>query len=667
LRREIRQHDRLYYELDRPVISDAAYDRLFAELRQLERTYPSLATPGSPTTRVAGAPVTGFPPVRHLAPMLSLESVTDPAAVAAFDARMRRSTAGRWRGYLAEPKLDGLSVEVVYREGQLIRASTRGDGEVGEGVTANVQSMSAVPARLRSRSTPAPPLVAVRGEVMMRRDDFQRLNARLERRGQTPFANPRNAAAGSLRQLNPRTTASRRLDVFFYDILELQGGPRLTDATDVRRALSAWGLPTCPYARRCLAADDAIAYQRDMARRRDSLDFEVDGIVIKVTDLRAREQLGTTARHPRWALAFKFAQAAAESTIRDIVVQVGRTGVLTPVARLDPIPIGGVTVSRATLHNRDEIARKDLRIGDRVRVVRAGDVIPEILERVPRSRGRRAAPFRMPRRCPACRAPVVHEGPFDRCSNGLGCPAQLVRALTHLASREALDIRGLGISTAEALVEAGLVRSVADVFALHAETLTSRAHLGQVVSANLIAAIDRARHTTLSRFLYALGIPGIGAQTARLLADHFGTLEAVRAASERDCRAVPGLGPIAARDVWSFLRTPAVRRTIDACLRHGLRPASARPVRLRSPLAGKAVVFTGALTSMTRAQAETRARELGAQTSSAVGPHTDLVVAGARPGAKYARARQRGIRVIDERRFRQYVGRLGSRGASGGA
>ena len=505
LRDVIRQHDYRYYVLDQPAISDAEYDRLFGELVRLEAAHPELVTPDSPTQRVAGAPLPAFPTIEHLAPMLSLESVTNADDVRRFDERIRASVGGRPVRYMLEPKFDGLSIEIVYRDGVLLRASTRGDGERGEGVTENVKTIRSVPLRLRGNSVPR--LLAVRGEAIMRLDDFRALNARLEQQGQPPFANPRNAAAGSIRQLDPRITAQRRLDVFFYDILHMERGPHLADDMSVLQALAAWGLHASPYARVCSSVDEVFRYHQEMERRRDSLEYEIDGIVLKVDDLALRTRLQTTARHPRWALAFKFAAREEETTIEDIVVQVGRTGVLTPVAVLRPVQIGGVTVTRATLHNRDEIARKDLRIGDVVRVIRAGDVIPDIVERVRRAGARRHRPFVMPARCPVCHTPVVHDGPFDRCPNGLACPAQLKRTIQHFGSRDALDIRGLGPETVDALVSEGLVRSVADLFRLTRRDLSEggalRGRVGdesaegdrQGEAAITLAISQRARHS----------------------------------------------------------------------------------------------------------------------------------------------------------------------------
>jgi len=654
LRAAIRRHDYRYYVLDRPSISDARYDRLFAELERIEAAYPQLVTPASPTQRVGGAPVAAFPTIQHVAPILSLESVTDIDDVRRFDERVRAALHVARVRYTVEPKFDGLSLELVYRDGVLQRASTRGDGEHGEGVTENVKTIRSVPLRLQGMTLPQ--VLAVRGEAIMRLADFRALNSRLARAGTPAFANPRNAAAGSIRQLDPRVTASRRLDVFFYDILRVEGAPRPSTDEGILTALRRWGLQPSPYARTCETVEEILRYHQDLERRREALSYEIDGIVIKVDDLAARGRLLTTARHPRWALAFKFTPREAETVIEDIVVQVGRTGVLTPVAVLQPVDIGGVRVKRATLHNREDIARKDLRIGDRVCVVRAGDVIPDIVARVDRpGRGRRRR-FAMPRRCPICGTAVIQEGPFDRCPNGLSCSAQLKRTIAHFGSRDALDIRGLGSETVDTLVSSGLVRSIADLFSLRKEDLLKLNRFADLSADNLLRAIAAARRPALWRLLHGLSIPNVGAQTARELAAHFDSLNAIAAADEAALRAVPGIGRTVARDIAAFFRHSANRRVIALCRERGLTVAAPRP-RRRGVLTGQTVVFTGALQSMTREQAEDLARAAGARTAGSLSARTDLVVAGANPGAKFANATARGVRVIDEAQFIRLIGR----------
>lgn len=651
LRREIRRHDHLYYVLDRPEISDAAYDRLFDELKRLEALYPDLVVPDSPTQRVAGAPLPAFPEVRHLAPMLSLEAVVDEEDVRRFVDRLRKALGRDRLAFVAEPKLDGASIELVYERGALVRAGTRGDGERGEDVTANVRTIRSVPLRLAEDGRPAPERLSVRGEVLMAIDAFRRLNEQLAREGKPLFANARNAAAGSLRQLDPRITAARPLEVVVYDVLAMTGGPAPATHWELLEALRGLGLRVSPYNRRVESAEDILRYHREMEQRRDALGVEVDGIVVKLDDLRARERVGATARHPRWALAFKFAPRREETTIEDIVVQVGRTGVLTPVAVLSPISLGGVTVTRATLHNREEIRRKDLRVGDTVRVVRAGDVIPEVQERIPRAGERRGPPFSMPARCPACGAAVVQEGPLDRCPAGLTCRAQLERSIGHFASRSALDIRGLGRETVTALVESGLVESVADLFALSEHDLIGLERFGARSAQNLVRAIERAKETELWRFLHALGMPGVGERTAQDLADHFGSLDAVMAADERALQEVEGVGPNVAAGIADFLRRPQHRRIIARCLERGVRPAPRRRragAAAAGPLAGKTVVFTGALSSMTRAEAEALVRRAGGRPSGSVGASTDYVVLGENPGDKLRKARALGVAVLTE-------------------
>jgi DNA ligase (NAD+) len=564
LRAQIRRHDHLYYVLDRPEISDAQYDELYAALLRLEAAHPELVTPDSPTQRVAGQPLTSLPEVRHLAPMLSLEAVTSDSDVARFLARFPGQSL------VAEPKLDGLSLEVVYENGRLARASTRGDGERGEVVTVNAKTIRSLPLVLAGKGWPR--LLAVRGEVVMPLATFQRLNRGLAAKGEAPFANPRNAAAGSIRQLDPRTCAARHLGVFFYDVLRRKGGGDAAPDTDWHQleSLRAWGLPVVPEARRVTTLEEARRYRRHLARRRRELAFETDGIVIKLDDLGARARLGATGRHPRWALAFKFEAREATTKVRDIVVQVGRTGVLTPVALLAPVSLGGVTVGRATLHNVGEVIRRDVRVGDTVRVARAGDVIPEILGVIPNASKRRGVAFRAPVRCPACDTAVVRDGPVARCPNGLRCSAQLRTVIQHFA-RE-LEIPGLGPQTIDRLIAAGLVRELADLFTLRAEAIAPLAGLGATSAANLVHAIEAAKRPELVRFLGALGIPGVGGQTTRRLAAHVRSLENLLSAQPAELAKIPGVGPHAAAAVTEFFARPANRRSLKACLARGLRP-----------------------------------------------------------------------------------------------
>lgn len=655
LRDEIRRHDHLYYVLDRPAISDAQYDRLFCELVDLEQRFPALATPDSPTRRVGGAVLASFPDIPHVGPLLSLESITDPDAVRRFDERVRREAGRVEVAYTVEPKFDGLSLELVYERGVLARASTRGDGVHGEGVTENVRTIRSVPLRLRPDTRPVPRLLAVRGEALMHLTDFTALNEKLAAEGKPLFANPRNAAAGSVRQLDSRVTAARRLTVVCYDILAVDGGPKLKSGWEAVAALRDWGLLVASNAKRCATVDEMLAYHRQLEERRDTLGYEIDGIVVKLDDLATRERIGATARHPRWALAFKFAPREQETVLEDIVVQVGRTGVLTPVAVLKPVSIGGVTVTRATLHNREEVARKDVRVGDTVRVVRAGDVIPDIVERVPKP-GRRGPRFAPAKKCPECGTPVVQEGPFDRCPNGLGCPAQLKGAIQLFGSRDALDIRGLGRETVDLLVGSKLVRSVADLFTLREADLMRLEGFAQVSARNLVSAIDRAKRTELWRFIFALGVPNVGTETARDLASHFETLDRLMAADQATLMTVQGIGPTVAPAIAGFFGRSETRRIIDLLLKRGVTIA-APPRRKAGPLAGKTVVFTGGLESMSRLAAEELVRQRGGRASGSVSKTTDFVVAGSEPGSKLAKAQKLGVRILSEGEFLKLVGR----------
>lgn len=653
LRGDIRHHDHRYYVLDRPEISDAAYDRLRDRLRAIEAAYPELVTAESPTQRVGGVPATQFTQRRHVAPLLSLEATREAEDVRAFDARTRRA-AGDVR-YILEPKLDGASLEVVYEGGRLVRAVTRGDGEVGEDVTANARTIPSIPLVLRSDERPSPPRLAVRGEVMMRLSAFEALNRGLVQTGQEPFANPRNAAAGSLRQLDARITARRPLQLIAYEILAIDGAAPATDEGALA-ALRAWGLRTPDEVRVTSDVDAVLRYHERMARERERIDYEIDGVVIKLDDLAARARLGATGHHPRWALACKFEPRAGTTRIADIAVQVGRTGAVTPVALLRPVDVGGVTVARATLHNAAEIRRRDIRIGDLVRIQRAGDVIPEVAARVP-ERGRRHAPFRMPARCPGCGAPLVARGPLTFCPNRFGCPAQLERAIVHLTCRDALDIPGLGRRTAAALVARGLVRRLPDVLWLTPDDLRGIDGFAERSAARLASAIRARRRVPLARFLYAIGIPGVGVRVARDLATHFHSLDAVRRATVEALVAVPGLAEISAAGIRGFFRDPRNARTVDGLLRAGIMVERSAGAGAEGSVAGRRFVFTGTLPSLGRREAAAMVEALGGLVGDTVGARTDYVVAGDAPGAKLARARSLGVPVLDERRFLTLVRR----------
>jgi len=652
LREIIRYNDWLYYVKDAPEISDAEYDRLFKELQRLEEQHPELASPDSPTRRVGGQPAEKFPSVEHLAPMLSLDSDASAEAVARFDERLRKALPDDRVSYVIEPKLDGLSVELVYENGLLVRASTRGDGRRGEGITENVKTIRSVPLRLRrGKGAPAiPDTLAVRGEIVLRVDGFEALNERLIAEGKEPFANPRNAAAGSLRQLDPTITASRPLEAYVYDVLFASSLDTKTQ-WEVHEALIAWGFRVSDRVARAADLAALAEYHSETMEQRDDLPFEIDGVVIKLDDLRARDEVGSTSRHPRWAFAWKFPPRAEITRILSIIASVGRTGVVTPVAIMRPVEIGGVTVSRATLHNREEVARKDVREGDLVRVQRAGDVIPQVVERVSEDDHERGDEFRMPAECPSCGTELEERGPFSVCPNSFGCPAQLVGRIQHFGSRNALDIEGLGEETAKLLVEHDLVKRVPDLFELTADQLMELEGFAELSANNLVDAIDAARSTELARFLYGLGIPEVGVAVARDLARAFGDMESLRSADAETLETVDGVGPIMAGRITEFFAEPHNAENLERLLSY-MRELAApeRPV-VGGALEGKTFVFTGGLDSMSRSDAKKRVEALGAKATGSVSKKTDYVVAGEDPGSKLEKADSLGIPVLDEKAF----------------
>lgn len=654
LRREIEYHNYRYHVLDSPVVSDARFDALFRELQALEAAHPELVTPDSPTQRVGAKPRAGFGAVRHAVPMGSIDNAFDDAEVQAWDRRIRGTLRAGEVVYTAEPKFDGASVSLRYENGVLSIAGTRGDGLTGEDVTANVRTIRSVPLRLQGRGWPS--VLEVRGEVLIEKKEFERLNAEQAKRGGKLFANPRNAAAGSLRQLDPRITASRPLAFFPWGLGEASASAAQKYSRLIA-LLGAWGFRTSKLFATVRGAQGCLDYYRKIAPRRDALPFELDGVVYKVDALRDRERLGFTARAPRWALAHKFPAREETTVVTDIVPSVGRTGVITPVATLKPVPVGGVMVTHATLHNQDEVARKDVRVGDTVMVRRAGDVIPEIVAPVKERRPRGTTPWRMPTGCPACGGEIVRAAgeAAHRCIAGLYCPAQLEGALLHFASRRAMDIEGLGDKLARQLVAKGVVRHVADLYRLTLKDLTAFERMGRKSAQKLLARIDSSKRTTLARLLNALGIPQVGEATAALLAERFGTLDALMAADRDALAQVPNVGPAMARAIHAFFHERHNREVIGALLHAGVRPAAARVSRT-SAVSGKTFVLTGALESMTRDEAKDRLARLGAKVSESVSGRTDYVVIGTDPGAKADKARALGVATLDERRFIRLLG-----------
>lgn len=650
LRRLIDYHNHRYYVLDQPEIADAEYDRLMRELLEIERAHPELVTPDSPTQRVGAQPLSAFGPARHGIAMLSLDNVFDEAGLAEFDRRLRERLGVEEVVYVAEPKLDGSSLNLRYENGLLVQAGTRGDGVTGEDVTANVRTMQTVPLRLHGSGWPE--LVEVRGEVVIRKADFEELNRRRLEAGERPFANPRNAAAGSLRQLDPKITASRPLSFFPYG-LGAQSRPVASTHWEILERLAEWGFRLSEQRQRLHGLDEMCSYVERMLSLREELPFEIDGVVYKVDDLAARETLGFTSRAPRWAVAYKLPAVEASSRVRGIIASVGRTGVITPVADLEPVAVGGVIVSRATLHNLDEVRRKDVRVGDTVLVRRAGDVIPEITAVVPEKRPADAVPWEMPASCPVCGAEVMRvEGEAaHRCMGGLYCPAQRVGALLHFASRKAMDIEGLGDKLVEQLVEYDLVKNVADLYRLDRKELLTLERMGEKSTDKLLAAIERSKDTTLPRLIYALGISQVGQVTATQLARHFGDLAPLMEASEEALTAVPDVGPVVARAIAHFFDQPHNREVVEQLQAVGVRwPPVERPV-IDSAIAGKTFVLTGTLASMTRDEASARIEALGGKVSSSVSKKTSYVVAGEAAGSKLERAQALGVTVLDEAAF----------------
>ncbi len=655
LREEIRHHNYLYYVEARPEVSDAHFDALYKRLLELEEAFPDLVTADSPTQRVGAEPRSDLPTIRHSAPMLSLDSTQDEAEVRRFDERMRKAVDGEVR-YILEPKLDGASLELVYEDGLLSRAVTRGNGRQGEGVTENVKTIPSVPLRLRKKDRPIPTFLSVRAEVLMYLPDFEDLNQRLVEEGSEPFANPRNAASGALRQLDPRITATRPLRLFAYDVMVVRGQKLRRDIEGVE-ALRAWGLPVPDRIEVVDGIDDVLAYHRKFEEERDRLDYEIDGVVIKLDDLDERADLGETSHHPRWALAYKFEPRKEVTRLERIAVQVGRTGVLTPVALLRPVEVGGVTVSRASLHNREELVRKDIREGDMVRIQRAGDVIPQVVERVPEQDGKRGVPFEMPTRCPVCDTPVEERGPYTVCPNQFGCAAQLRARLVHFGSRSGLDIEGLGNETVAALVERGMVKELADLFDLTAEDFQELDGFAEKSAGNLARAIEARKRVELRRFLFGLGIPEVGVAVARDLATHFagrggeGTaFDRIRDATREELEEVDGIGPKMSEQIQEFFQHPRHRESIGAILARGMQLLEPE-VRSGTVLGGKKFVFTGGLEGLTRSQARKIVEEAGGKVVSSVSGETDYVVAGEDPGSKLEKARELGVTVLDEGAF----------------
>jgi DNA ligase (NAD+) len=652
LRSEINEHNYRYYVLDAPVISDARYDKLLRELQVLEHDHPELITPDSPTQRVGATPAKEFGEVRHKVPMTSMDNAFEESEARDWDERVRKGLGtDKAIHYTAEPKFDGTSISLRYEDGVLVSAGTRGDGTTGEDVTQNVRTIRSVPLRLHGKGWPK--ILEVRGEIVIPKKDFEKLNAEQLKQGGKVFANPRNAAAGSLRQLDSRITAARPLSFFPWGLGEVNGGEVPEQYSGVVGKLRDWGFRTTDLFKQVKGAEGCLEYYAVIGAKRDRLPFEIDGVVYKVDDLPARDKLGYTARAPRWAIAHKFPAQEETTVVEDIQASVGRTGVVTPVAVLKPVHVSGVTVTHATLHNQDEVERKDVRIGDTVIVRRAGDVIPEVVGVISEMRPHLTRKWHMPKKCPECGSEVVREEgeAAHRCMGGLFCPAQRMGALLHFASRRALDIEGLGDKLVEQLVDTGLVKTVADLYRLTRDRLAELERMGDKSAQNLIEQIDKSKATTLPRLLHALGIPQVGEATALALARHFGDLEPILDADEEQLQEIDGIGPNVAAEIRSFFHQKHNREVIEKLVKAGVRWEKIEISRKAQPLAGKTFVLTGTLATLTRDEAKEKLQALGAKVAGSVSKKTDYVIVGEEAGSKADKARVLDIPMLDEKAF----------------
>ena len=656
LRDKINYHNYRYYVLDDPEISDAEYDALFKELLNFEAKYAGFLTPDSPTQRVGASPLKEFPQFTHSSPMLSLEDAFDEAGTIEFDERIKRMLkTDQYIEYVAEPKIDGLAVNLLYENGIFIAGATRGDGYTGEDVTTNLKTIKTIPLRMLKGKTDFPSRIEVRGEVYLGLKDFHKLNEMRGRKGESLFANPRNAAAGSLRQLDSKITAERPLSSFFYGIGEIMG-IKFKTHWEILEMLKSWGFRVNPEVKRCNSIKDVIKYYNGIKERRNKLDYEIDGIVIKVNHLELHEKLGVRTRNPRWAMALKFEPQEATTVIEEIRVQVGRTGTLTPVAILKPVRVGGVEVSRATLHNMDEVERKDVREGDTVIVRRAGDVIPEVVKPVIEKRTGREKIFKMPGKCPVCNSLVIKDGALHRCT-GISCPAQLKELIRHFASRTAMDIEGLGDKLVDKLVEEGLVKDLGDIYSLKKEDIATLERMAEKSAQNIIDAIEKSKRISFERFLYALGIRHAGEYIAKLLAKNFKNIESLKKASEEDLMKIEGIGPEVAASTAGFFKQKGNILVVEKILAKGVKIEELRtkPGKVKEEISGKVFVFTGTLESMARSEAEKKVEELGGRATSSVTKNTDYVVIGKDPGSKADKAKELGVKIISEEKFLKLI------------
>ncbi len=668
LRDEINYHNYRYYVLDSPVISDAEYDRLMQRLEDMEGKYPELITSDSPTQRIGAKPLDEFGTIKHTIAMLSLNNAFSVEEAREFDDRVKRLLKTTYTiEYVAEPKIDGLAIELVYEDGRFIAGSTRGDGYTGEDVTQNLKTIKSIPMRLIKGSGvrgqgsenkhPIPSRLEVRGEVFLPLKAFEKINKEREKGGEPLFANPRNAAAGSLRQLDPKITASRPLDIFCYGVGAVEG-IAFKSHYEALQQLKGFGFKVNPLVKPCTGIEDVLDYQREMEKRRDNLPYEVDGIVIKVNDIELQERLGILTRSPRWALAYKFTPRQETTRIREITIGVGRTGALTPVAIMEPIAVGGVTIERATLHNQDEIDRKDIRVGDMVVVQRAGDVIPEVVMAIKEKRIGKERPYKIPEKCPLCGSKVERVGAIHYCTGGLSCPAQVKETIRHFVSKRAMDIEGLGYKHIEQFVDDGLIKDVADLYYLKKDDLLKLERWGEKSADNLMDAIEKSKNPTLPRLIYALGIRQVGEHMAHVLSGEFGTLEEIIKADKERLLAVHEVGPETAEGIYDFFHEPHNIKVIEKLKKAGV---VFPQIKKRAPsgcgkLVGKTFIFTGTLESFTRDEAKEMVEREGGAIASGISKKIDHVVAGAEPGSKYDEAKRLGLNIITEEEFKRILG-----------
>ncbi len=652
LREAIEYHNFLYYVKNKPEISDETYDKLFQRLQKLEEAFPEFQSPNSPTRRVGAAPVEKLKKIDHSAPMLSLDSALEEEKIKNFDDYVRRHVDGKKVEYVMEPKLDGLSVEIVYEDGQFKYGATRGDGGTGEDISENLKTIGSVPLQLQKEGR-SPSSLAVRGEVLMLKSGFQRLNKDRVQQGAEPFANPRNAVAGIVRQLNSKKVAGKPLEIFFYEILK-SDETGFSSHWEALQQFPKWGLKTNPLNKRSSSMQDIEKYREELIEKRDEIDYDIDGIVVKVDDLEHREKLGTRQRNPRWAMAWKFPPKKEVTRLQDIVVQVGRTGMLTPVALLEPVDVGGVTVSRATLHNEAEVRKKNVRVGDKVRIIRAGDVIPEVAERVPEKGKKRSEAFSMPDACPVCGTEVVKEGTYYFCPAGLSCRAQLLGHIVHYASRDAMDIENLGEKIIGQLVDNELVTDLADLYHLEVDDFLQLDGFAEKSANKLYNAIQDAKNPRLDTFLYALGIRHVGQHIARVLAQKYGSQDDLQKADYDDLIDISEIGYEIAESVHHFFEQEENQKILNRLKDAGVKPQQMKQQK-KQPLDGKTFVFTGELDNYTRNEAEELVESLGGRATFSVSGNTDYVVVGENPGSNYNDAKKHEVKILDDEGFEKIV------------